>query len=400
MVHPSGLEEAGRPPWLRHRPGPRSSWVLAAAGPTALGLLVLGASLSMRRWEPGARQIGALQVGLLLLAFAALVARHRRPLPAYAVSCAAAAGFLLSGGQPGPLLLAPFWGLVSVVAARDWRLWGPAAAGGGVLLDLAHLSGGLSVLPELLFLAVWLLCAGAVGMGLTVRRRFRAEVEARSRWAQRSQVEEERRVVAEERLRIAREVHDVVGHSLAVISLQAGVAEHLLGSRPQEARQAVTAIRRVSRQALGELRSELASLRSGAGAEVDLAAPGLARIPALVDELRAAGLQVTLQAVDPGRVPAAVGAAAYRIVQEALTNVARHARPGARVKVQLERGPSSLRVEVTDDSEPTPETAPLVEGHGIAGMRERVAELRGSLDVERHPTGVRIRAEIPLETTP
>jgi signal transduction histidine kinase len=363
-----------------------------------LGALVLGFTVSTRHWSTGGQGLTVGQAALLGLAFLALVPRHRWPLAAHALSCAAAASFMAAGGPPGPLLLAPFWGLLTVVVAtKSWRRWLPAAFVGGAVLALSHGLGGQAPLADSIFILVWLLCATAAGAAVTVRQRFAAEVEARSRWAQHSRAEEERRLVAEERLRIAREVHDVVGHSLAVISLQAGVAEHLLDSKPEEVRRAVTAIRTVSRQALGELRAELASLRGGSPESGRAPTPALVDVPALVILMREAGLAVDLD-LGPNldELPAAVGAAAYRIVQESLTNVARHAASGARVRVELERQSTGVRVEVVD-SVPDPGPAELlIEGHGISGMRERVTALGGRFQIERRAAGVRVWAHLPL----
>lgn len=382
---------------IHRRPGTQMHALVAASSPLALGALVLGFTVSASHWNQGSTAVTAGQAALLCLAFLALVPRHRWPLATYALSCAAAASFMVAGGPPGPLLLAPFWGLLTVVAATSWRRWLPAGLVGGAVLAISHGLGGQAPLADSIFVLVWLLLATAAGAALTVRRRFAAEVAARSRWAQQSRAEEERRHMAEERLRIAREVHDVVGHSLAVISLQAGVAEHLLDSKPEEVRRAVTAIRKVSRQALGELRAELASLRGGTPESGRAPTPGLEDIPALVVVMREAGMAVDLDlGPNLGELPAAVGAATYRIVQESLTNVARHAASGARVRVGLERQPSWVRVEVVDSAADPGPSEPLIEGHGISGMRERVTALGGRFQIERRPAGVRVWAELPV----
>ncbi len=322
-------------------------------------------------------------------------------MASYALSTGAVVAYLALGYPPGPIFLAPFWGLLDVVGrAGSWRLWIPAAVVGGAALATVHGFAGGELLESSIFLAVWLVCALVAGVIVVVRRRFAAEVAARSRWAQRSRAEEEARRLAEERLRIAREVHDVVGHSLAVISLQAGVAEHLLESRPQDVRQAVSAIRRVSRQALGELRVELASLRNGTGSEVAAPTPGIGEIPQLVELMKEAGLAVTLR-IDPGCADAAavVGAAAYRIVQESLTNVARHAGTGAEARVTLVRRPAAIEVEVTNSVSPTAAGAGFSEGHGIAGMRERAAALGGTLAIDSSDSAVRVLARLPVASS-
>src|SRR4029077_9862241 len=157
--------------------------------------------------------------------------------------------------------------------------------------------------PVALFAGIWVCVAAIAGIALEARRRFLSESRARAEWTQRSREEEARRRMVEERLQIAREMHDVIGHSLAVISLQAGVAEHLLASRPEEARKAVTAIRGASKQALTELRSELAALRGDGLASADrMPTPGLSAVPALAAQMRDAGLRIDLELPQRGDV--------------------------------------------------------------------------------------------------
>ena len=202
--------------------------------------------------------------GYLLLVGAgmALALRRRWPPLAYAASLACTGAYLLVGDPPGPILLAPFLGLLVVLGATSsLPVWIGSALGGAAVLSAVHGAVYGWSWPVALFAGVWVCVAALAGIALDARRRFLRESRARAEWTQRSREEEARRRMVEERLRIAREMHDVIGHSLAVISLQAGVAEHLLASRPEEARKAVTAIRGVSKQALTELRSELAALR-------------------------------------------------------------------------------------------------------------------------------------------
>lgn len=362
-----------------------------------LGALVLGATLGAHRWIPQARAPTPVEVALLTAAFIVLIPRRRWPMAVYAASGLATILYLSQGYSPGPIFFAPFGGLLTVIATtRVWQVWLPAAVLGGGALATVHGFEGGNPLGASIFLSVWVICAVVAGMAMVVRRRFAAEVTARRSWAQRSRAEEEGRRLAEERLHIAREVHDVLGHSLAVISLQAGVAEHLLDSRPEEVRRAVSAIRRVSREALGELRAELASLRNGSFGEGASPTPGLADIRRLVEVMREAGLRIELQAGDSwSDVPTVVGAAAYRIVQESLTNVARHAGTGATATVVVQRGTDSLQVEVTDNGGEAGVASAILDGHGIAGMRERVAALGGQFRVGKQGTGVTVWAELP-----
>jgi signal transduction histidine kinase len=209
------------------------------------------------------------------------------------------------------------------------------------------------------------------------------------------------RRVAEERLRIAREVHDVVGHGLATITLRAGVADRLADRDPAEVRAALRAIRQVSKDSLAELGALLGVLR-GDGEEAPgerAPTPDLRALPRLVDGLRDAGMDVALEVdVDEApAVPEVVAAAGYRIVQEALTNVARHAGP-ATATVRVVYGEDDVTVQVDDDGGGRP-GAPQqpASGNGIAGMAERVAALGGELDAGPRPEGgFRVRARFPL----
>jgi signal transduction histidine kinase len=235
-------------------------------------------------------------------------------------------------------------------------------------------------------------------IALLVRARREGEREVRE--------QERRRYAYEERLRIARDVHDVVGHSLAVITMQAGVALHLLDKertaqqRPDRVAESLEAIKKTSREALAELRSTLEVFRSDSD-EPRSPLPGLARLDDLVDGLRSAGREVTVvrhnlddhQSDDRQGLPAAVDQAAFRIIQESLTNVVRHTG-AAHVTVGVSREAGMLTVEVSDDG---PATSVPLDGNGIRGMRERARAVGGTLDVSvREPSGLRVRADLPL----
>jgi signal transduction histidine kinase len=232
---------------------------------------------------------------------------------------------------------------------------------------------------------------------LRARRGQADALLARAVEAQRSAEEEALRRGAEERLRMAQEIHDVVGHSLAVISLQAGVAAHLLETRPEKAREAITAIRSVSSEALDDLRAELGLLRGADDAPPPPAKPaGIGDVPALVATLRQAGVEVELQTEGVDGVPDATSAAAYRIVREALTNVARHAGAGSRAQVRIAAVKDGVEVEVLDDGPGPGSGNGAVEGSGIAGMRERAAAVGGRLETGAGPDGgFRVWASLP-----
>ena len=386
---------------------PRALWAeIARRAPVVADLIpalvltafLVAASTAQQRATADAHRIGVGGYLLLLGAGMALALRRQWPPLAYAGSLACAGAYLLAGNPPGPILLAPFLGLLVVLGAtRSLPLWIGSALGGAAVLSAVHGAVYGWSWPVALFAGVWVCLAVVAGIALDARRRFLRESRARAEWTRRSREEESRRRLVEERLQIAREMHDVIGHSLAVISLQAGVAEHLLASRPDEARKAVTAIRSVSKQALTELRSELAALRGeGLGAADRRPTPGLSALPALAAQMRDAGLRIDLELPQRGaEVPEIVSAAAYRIVQESLTNVARHAGTGARASVRAVLQPDRLEVEIIDDGIAAGE--PPREGGGLQGMRERASALSGAFSAGGRPEGgFRVWASLPL----
>jgi len=262
---------------------------------------------------------------------------------------------------------------------------------------------GFTVLPPMLHqeswnvgqalgLAAWLLVLGTGAEIIRTRRERRAELAH-------VEAEEARRRASEERLLIARELHDVLAHNISLINVQAGVALHLLDERPDQARPALTAIKDASKEALGELRSVLDVLRRSEDGTTAPRAPtaGLRDLPGLVERTRSAGLDVTLDVSGESRpVPAGVDLAAFRIVQEALTNVVRHAGTGG-ARVRLDYGDERLTVQVDDDGVGTPVPPRDGAGRGIAGMRERVQALNGTFEAGPRPgRGFRVRARFPI----
>lgn len=380
---------------------PRSS-LRISVGPATLARdvgppLVLAALLSISfRWHAVA---GVHPGGLsfFLPALAALSLGVRRPWPnaAYIASVVLTALYLALGNRPGPILIAPLFGMLHLMAHRHLRQALPYAIVGGAVIGLAHLRTS-SLDAVAIFLAIWVGVGGLFAAVQAVRRAFEAETRAGQEWAERSREEEARRRMAEQRLSMAREVHDIVGHSLAVISLQAGVAEHLLETRPNQARTAVSAIREASRQALTELRGELATLRGeDTGTVSRRPAPGLRDIPNLVASMRAAGLDVRLELSEQDfEVPESVGAAAYRIIQESLTNVVRHAGAGAVAGVRVRAVGGKLLMEIVDSGTGAPEGSA---GSGLAGMRERALALGGTLEAVNLPGGgFRVLVSVPI----
>jgi signal transduction histidine kinase len=234
----------------------------------------------------------------------------------------------------------------------------------------------------------WLIAAGAAGEALR-------QAERRADEAERTREETALRRADEERLHIARELHDSLTHQISVIKVQAEVAVHLARKRGEEVPDSLLAIRDAGREAARELRATLEALRDD-----DKNPPqGLENIPDLVERARTAGLETKLT-IEGQRndVPAAVGRTAYRIVQESLTNIARHAAAET-ASVRIDYRPDALAIRVDDDGKATPDTAP-VPGVGLLGMRERVTALGGRLRAEpRSEGGFTVQAELPVAGT-
>ncbi|MGI8451749.1 MAG: sensor histidine kinase [Streptosporangiaceae bacterium] len=225
--------------------------------------------------------------------------------------------------------------------------------------------------------------AWLAGDMVRARRLYRQRLELETH---RRMAEKEGRARAEERLRLSRDVHDVVSHSLSMIAVRSGVARLLLDEQPGEARVALSAIETASRSALDELRHLLRQIRDPAAGD-ETAAPVLGDLPGLVDRLRESGLDLSYRCTgQPGSYSTALELSAYRIAQEALTNVAKHA-PAARAWLEIAHGQSELTITITDDGPGPPQPAPQPPGLGIAGMRERAAMLDGQLTAQARPEG-------------
>jgi signal transduction histidine kinase len=242
-------------------------------------------------------------------------------------------------------------------------------------------------------------------MGFAIRTRRLSEQAKLREAEERAEMERQRtaRIVAEERLRIAQELHDVVAHSMSVIAVQAGVGSHVLDTQPEQARAALDAISSTSRGTLTEMRRLLGVLRGDDGGRAHSPAPGLADVPALVDDVRAVGLPVVLTVTGAeAAAPPGVELSAYRVVQEALTNVLKHAGVVDEVEVHLDHQPGRLSVEVVDDGRGLAAAAATgrldgAGGHGLLGMRERVELWGGQLTVgPAAGGGYRVRAVLPF----
>jgi signal transduction histidine kinase len=320
------------------------------------------------------------------------------------VAFGSALAWVFLGFPPGPFFLAPTVALFSAVRAGH-RVPAAVVAGLGYA---AYVLGGWPFaeplgVPEVsrldlrgaIVAAVWLIAVFAFSEAARVRSLQYAEMaKARAEHA-RARAEQERRQQSEERLRIARELHDVLGHHLSLINVQAGVGLHLLDSRPEQAREALTAIKSASAEALREVRTVLGVLRPEDEQAPRAPAPGLDGLAELTAE---AGLPVTVRRTgQPRPLPAEVDRAAYRIVQEALTNVRRHAGTGVSAEVIVGYEPGAVQVVVTDDGVgPGAPVEASDEGNGIAGMRARAAALGGTLSAGPAPGGgFRVEATFP-----
>jgi signal transduction histidine kinase len=265
---------------------------------------------------------------------------------------------------------------------------------------LSHRPAGAGVIG--IVLAGW-----CIGESVRVRRTYMAGIAEQAAQRQREVVDRAERSIAEERLQVARELHDVVAHSLSVIAVQSGVGHHVIDDQPEEAKKALAAIETTSRSALDELRRMLGVLRRDDQAAPLEPAHGLSALEALVQQVRAAGFNVELDIryVTAGTLSPAAELSTYRIVQEALTNVVKHAGSPADVRVEIRDEANVLVIEVIDNGRgmvpaATGQLAGQSEGthHGIVGMRERVALFGGSLSAEPRPEGgFRVLARLPLE---
>ena len=270
----------------------------------------------------------------------------------------------------------------------------------GIAVDLQPTK--VAVLSTYIASEIFVGAAWLAGWTLRRRRARWAELQARAERLEREREEEARRAVTEERLRIARELHDVIAHSMSVIAVQSAVGNHVIDSQPAEARQALAAIEATSRSALTEMRRLLGVLRQEGEPRGSLTpAPGLADLSALAGQVRDAGLTVWIN-VDGqrGPVPPGIDLSAYRIIQEALTNVIKHAA-AASASVTIRYRPDSVTVEIADQGAGAPAAgvpAPRAgSGHGIIGMRERVAVFGGEFSAGPGPDGgFRVRACFPI----
>jgi len=370
----------------------------------ALGL----AALSLIGLQGGATDVGGrepLSVALLLLESLPLVARRRFPVAVLVITFGATLLHILMA-PAGTTVNEGFGSLVALYSVAERRDRRTSVAAALVVATLfAATIIGKGGLPEGLqgLLQTTLVVGLAWALGDLARTRglFAIAIEDRARLLEAEREERARGAVAAERERIARELHDIVAHHVSVIVIQAGAALRALERRPDQTRTAVEAIDRTGREALVDMRRMVAVLGQGGDEPAGSLAPmpGLDRLGELVEEVRAAGLPVELSVQGERRaLDAGVELSAYRIVQEALTNVLKHAR-GARARIDLRYATHALEIEVVDEGGTGRRDLgdPEHDGRGLIGMHERAAMFGGRLEAGPTPTGFRVRATLPIE---
>jgi len=390
--------DSGAP--LSTRLGPRQWMAIDAAVSVALLAVLEGLAVSVHFRHAGGERTLALLL-LAPLASLPLAVRRRWPVPVFLVVLAASVACGVIGLKVSTVT-GPTYALytVAVQADRAWSLLALAAVEAGAVVNAAEPGIGVNVtlatagkgnaataaFTALVQLTVWI-----AADGVRRRRAYAASLRERSL----------REALSGQRLQIARELHDIVSHAMSVVAVQAGVGSHLIATRPDEAAKSLAAIEDTARAALSETRSLLGVIRD----DDDYAlasrspAPGLDSLHALVQRVTDAGQPVTLGVEgQPRALPRSLELSIYRVVQEALTNVVRHAAPPATATVVIRYDDAGVVVEVTDDGHATGYKRSQGGGHGLAGMRERVSLLGGELSAgPRAAGGYQVVARLPAK---
>lgn len=380
--------------WARaRRVDAERPWILDGA---LAGALLAASVLAASSPGPQARTPDATLYGLLLLGCLPYVWRRQAPMVVLITASLPVLSIIGLGYSSAVIGSGLFLAAYTVAAQCSARTTAVAGAYVAVMLVVVFATAPrVMPLGELATNAALFVGAFTLGRATQVRAQNVALLAERAALAERAREEEARRAVSEERLRIARELHDVLGHTMGVIALQAGVGAHVIDTDPDEAKAALVSVARTSRSALGEIRQILGALRSEDEVTPVRPAPGLAGLDDLVGELALAGLPVAVHiSGEPTGVPAGVDVTAYRVVQESLTNVLRHAG-AAHAEVTVAYQPGAVTVEVLDDGR-GPAAAARPGGHGQIGMRERVALWGGRIEVGPRPEGgYRVAARLP-----
>jgi signal transduction histidine kinase len=363
----------------------------------AVGVAVLQVTCTAlsAHWQEGREPFDALGIALLVVGPLSLYWMRRAPLPVLAFTLATSLAYWALDYPRGPAFIALIVAFAAaVLAGHRGAAWLAAAV---AWVGFAWLPGWVGDAPapslgKVIGLAAWMFVLAAVVELLAFHK-------ARKLEAERARRQEEIARAGRERLRIARELHDVLAHNVSLINVQAGTALHLLDKQPERARPALEAIKDASSETLREVRSVLGILR-GPGEEPPRApTAGTAGVEELISRTAAAGISVASEVRgEPRPLPASVDLAVYRILQEALTNVARHAHP-ASATVRLTFAEDDVTLEVEDDGAGNGEVPAA--GNGIPGMRERVAALGGDFSAgPRGDSGFRVAARLPLAGGP
>jgi len=384
--------------------GPFTRWPRIADG--VLALVVFAAEVTNAALQDSAdvEDLGGSVGDLPVLAYvvlagtAALYWRRRHPMVVLGVSLAMLPLSAGLGNEGGPLLATAIslYAVGRYVEEDRYSL-------GGVVVSLAFVAiGGLTGDGPFVDIGIGLsimFLPWYFGRRIRIRGDYLAILHERAEYLERERQAEARRAVAEERSRIARELHDVVAHRVSMMTVQAGAAKTVAADDLHAALGAMEAVEQAGRQALGELRHLLGVLRPGSEAEDLGPQVGVAQVPRLVDQLRETGMDISLTTDALVDLPAHVDVSAYRIVQEALTNVLKHAGPGARSEVRLATDDHVLTIEVANSG--SGGTILPGSGHGIVGMRERALLLGGTLEAgSRDGGGFRVVARLPIGEEP
>lgn len=380
--------------------GRKRGWPLTGrAADTVLTAVTAAAVIGTPMVFDGPGAISLAGYAVMAAASAAVFFRRDYPLTVTVVTFAASVAYLLMPDPDGPIVLTFAIGLYTLMADGKFV---PAVLFGAVTVVLAFYGEFTSDTDNLgevgvLFFAGWIITVLAIGGAVYNRRAYLAEAEQRARDAERNRDEELRRRTTEERLRIARELHDVLGHSISLINVQASAALHRLPANPEQAGNALSTIKETSHEALRELRHTLGVLRQVDEDAPTAPAPGLAQVGELVSRAETAELRIRAEIdTNPERaVPPAVDLVGYRIVQEALTNVARHAG-ATTATVRVRYRTEDVEIEIEDDGRGEP-SGGAGTGSGIVGMRERAVALGGELSAGPGPAGgFRVHARLPV----
>lgn len=383
------------PATVTGRPDAMDVLVAIFAGVIITALIHLDPEVSPRSPDALAYALGATAAGSLLL-------RRGRPMATLVMVLAIHFAYHLAGypgAGPFPALMVSLFGLAAA-GMRMVAIFAAAAAGAAAVVMQVVADGAPLLSPTIILPGVLAIASVFAGEARHNRVRYLDEVKERISRAEAEREARTERRITEERLRIARELHDIIAHTITVITVQAGEAQDALDAYPEQTREALRNIRDASREAMSELRATVGVLRNtgdtGDTGEPRKPAPGLRDLPELVQTASGGSLQVTLEIQGARRsLPAAIELTAYRIVQESLTNVIRHSgASNAAVLVRFE--PEIFTIQVDDDGRGT--ATPAAGGHGVPGMQERAAAVGGSLEAgPRAEGGFRVWAALPVD---